>query len=166
VLFVVKKTEFEHAISIARDDHVKASQGRTGPFIRLEANDNYVEVEGLEAASRIPATVYEQGALFLKITVFRRLLRTIRGEKFLTIQATADELIVDKAHLPLEANDMLLYADPSRAPRMHPDQGPLVCLQPASRVDRVASTRPQKPKPVPKFRQLLLWDEYSDAAPS
>lgn len=156
MLFVVKKTEFEHAISIARDDRTQKSQGRKGPYIRLEASDDYVEVEGLEAAGQIPATVYEPGVLFLKITVFRRLLRTIRGEKFLTIQATADELVVDKARLSLVADDMLLYADPGRAPRVHPDQVPLV--------RPVSSPRPQKPKPVTKFRQRLLWDEFSDVA--
>jgi hypothetical protein len=156
MLFVVKKTEFEHAISIARDDRTQESRGHKGPYIRLEANGDYVEVEGLEAAGQIPATVYESGVLFLKITIFRRLLRTICGEKFLTIQATADELIVDRARLPLEANDMLLYADPHRAPRVHPDQVPLV--------RPVSTPRPQKPKPVTKFRQRLLWDEFSDAA--
>jgi hypothetical protein len=113
-------------------------------------------VEGLEAAGRIAATVYEPGVLFLKVTIFRRLLRTIRGENFLTVQATADELMVDKAHLSLEASDMLLYADPARAPRVHPDQVPLV--------RKASSPRPIRAKPVPVFRQRLLWDEFSDAA--
>ena len=87
MLFVIKKTEFEHVISIARDDRTKESRGRKGPYIRLEANCDYLIVEGLEAAGQIPATVYEPGVLFFKVTVFRRLLRTIRGEKFLTVQA-------------------------------------------------------------------------------
>jgi hypothetical protein len=154
VLFVVNKPEFEHAISVARDDRRKDIQGRAGPFIRLEAKDDYVEVEGLEASARIPATVYESGVLFLKVTVFRRLLRTIKGEPFLTIQATTNELIIDKAHLPFEANDMLLYADPERAPQTHPDQGPLV--HPAL----VWWNRKSKPKPL--FRQRMLWDESPD----
>jgi hypothetical protein len=72
MLFVVNKREFEHAIRIARDDREKRTQRSRGPFIRLTANDDFVEVEGLEASARIPATVYEAGVLFLKVTVFRQ----------------------------------------------------------------------------------------------
>ena len=60
------------------------------------------------------------GVLFLKVTVFRRLLRTFKGEKFLTIQVTGDELLMGQVRLPLESNEMLLYPIPDQAPKVHP----------------------------------------------
>ena len=147
MLFVILKREFEHAISIARDDRLKKSQGRAGPYLRLEANSNFVKLEGLEASAQIPATVYEPGVLFLQVTLFRRVLRAIRGEKFLTIQATADELIVDKVRLPLEANAMLMYADPDLAPNVYPTQSPA------------------KKNTKSESQQLLFWPEITEKRP-
>jgi hypothetical protein len=51
---------------------------------------------------RVPATMYEPGALFLRVTIFRRLLPTFKGEKFLTIQVTSDEPLMGHVRLPLE----------------------------------------------------------------
>ena len=86
MLFVIDKPQFQHVIAIVRDDRRKEDQGLAGPFLRLEARDDYVKLDGLEVSAKIPATVYEPGVLFLKVTLFRRLLRTFKGEKFLTIQ--------------------------------------------------------------------------------
>lgn len=143
MLFVINKREFQFAISFARDDRTKKSRGLAGPFLRLEAKDDSVTLDGLEASATIPATVYEPGVLFLKVTILRRLLQTIMGEQFLTIQVMADGLLLDRIRLPLEENEMLLYADPDQAPLLHPS----------------VSMQESKPKTESKDRQLWLWNE-------
>ena len=143
MLFVIDKPEFQRAISFARDDRKKADWGLAGPFMRLEAKDEYVKLDGLEASAKIPATVYEPGVLFLKVTALRRLLTTITKEKYLTIQVMADGLLMDRICLPLESNEMLLYPDPDQAPQVHPS----------------VKFSPPVSKPKPDSRQLLLWDE-------
>ena len=147
MLFVIDKPELQWVISFVRDDRTKASRGLAGPFMRLEAKDNYVKLDGLEASAKIPATVYEPGVLFLKVTLFRRLLRTLKGEKFLTIQVMADGLLIDRVRMPLESNEMLLYANPDQAPQVHP----------AFRLS------PPVSKSKPECRQLSLWDESENA---
>ena len=79
----------------------------------------------------------------MKATLFRRLLPTFKGEKFLTIQVTAEALLMGHVRLPLESNEMLMYPNPDQAPPVHPG----VALE--------------EPAPVrqPHFRQLTLWDE-------
>jgi hypothetical protein len=144
MLFVINKPEFERAISIVRDDRKKTDRGLAGrPFMRLEAKDDHVKLDGLETSAKIPATVYEPGVLFLKITAFRRLLRTLKGEKFVTIQVMADGVLMDNIRMPLETNDMLLYPDPKQAPQEHPS----------------VKLSPPVPQPRPDSRQMSLWDE-------
>ena len=150
MLFVINKPEFQRAISFARDDRKKTDWGLAGPFMRMEARDDYVKVEGLEAYAKIPATVYEPGVLFLKITLLRRLLTTITKQKYLTNQVMADELLMERIRLPLESNEMLLYPDPDQAPQVHPSFKLLPPVLPLPPPD-------SKPKPV--SRQLLLWDD-------
>lgn len=144
MLFVINKSEFQGAITIVRDDRTKKSRGFAGPFLRLEANDNYVKLDGNEVSAKISATVYEPGVLFLKVTMFRRVLRSITKQKCLTIQVMSEGLLVENVSLPLEANDMLLYPIPDQAPRFHPSVALLAA----------ASNR----KPKPKSHQLLFWD--------
>lgn len=144
MLFVIDKPEFQRAISFARDDRTKADWGLAGPFMRLEAKDDYVKLAGLETSAKIPATVYEPGVLFLKVTAQRRLLRTIKKEKYLTIQVMSDGLLMDRICLPLEPNEMLLFTDPDQAPQVHP------AVRMSSKVSK---------KPEPNGRQLLLWDK-------
>jgi hypothetical protein len=144
MLFVIDKPKFQRAISIVRDDRKKRSQGLAGPFMRLEAKDDHVKIDGVEASAKIPATVYEPGVLFLKVTLLRRLLQTIKGEEFLTIQVMADGVLIGHARLPLESNEMLLYTDPTTAPQKHPS---------------VSLTEPAEPRTESKDRQLMLWDE-------
>ena len=148
MIFVIDKPQFQWVITFVRDDRQKKDWGFAGPFLRLEARDNYIKLDGLEASGQIPATVYEPGVLFLKVTLFRRLLRTFKGEKFLTIQVTGDELLMGYVRLPLESNEMLLYPNPEQAPEVHP-------------VFALAKPAPVKPAQVrqPRFRQLTLWDE-------
>lgn len=147
MLFVVDKPEFQRTIAIVRDDRTKKTQGSSGPFMRMEVHDSCLKLDGLEASATIPATVYEPGVLFLKVTVLRRLLQTIKGEKFLTIQVTADELLLDRVRLPLESNDMLLYADTTTAPQKHPS------------VSLAESEQKTEHHAEREDRQMLLWDE-------
>ena len=120
MFFVIDKPGFQRVLSIVRDDRTKEDQGLRGPFLRMEAKDDYVKLDGETVSGKVAATVYEPGVLFLKVTLFRRLLRTIKGQKFLSIQVTADELIMDRIRMRLESNEMLLYADPEQAPEVHP----------------------------------------------
>jgi hypothetical protein len=59
MFFVVNKTEFQGVISIVRDDRTKMSQGASGPFMRLEAIDSQLRLDGNEVSATFPATVYE-----------------------------------------------------------------------------------------------------------
>lgn len=144
MLFVIKKSELQGAISIVRDDRTKKSRGFAGPFLQLEANENYVKLDGNEVSAKIAATVYEPGVLFLKVTMFRRVLKSITKQKFLTIQVMSDGLLLENVSLPLETNDMLLYLDPILAPRFHPS------------VALLAAALEEKRKKA--SRQLLFWD--------
>jgi hypothetical protein len=154
MLFVIDKPQFQRVISIVRDDRRKKDQGLNGPFLRLEAGDDYVKLDGLEVSGKIPATVYEPGVLFLKATQFRRLLPTFKGEKFLTIQVTGDELLMGYVRMPLEANEMLLYPNPDQAPPVHP----AVALEKPAAVNP-GPARKRKSAGQSHFRQLTLWDE-------
>src|SRR5262245_14542814 len=102
MLFVAERLKLQRNISIVRDDRSKKTLGSAGPFLRLEANDEYLKLDGLEVSAKFPAAVYEPGVLFLKITIFRRLLGTFTEERFLTIQVTADELLIDHIRMPLD----------------------------------------------------------------
>ncbi len=157
MFFVIDKPGLERVLSIVRDDRTKEDQGPGGPFMRLEAKDDYVKVDGLTASGKFAATVYEPGVLFLKVTLFRRLLRSIKGQKFLSIQVTADELVMDRIRMPLESNEMLLYADPDQAPKVHPS---VTLLR--SKSDRESKLEP----PKAQYPSRLLWnDPEPDASP-
>ncbi len=146
MLFVINKSKLQGALSIVRDDRTKKTQGPAGPFLRMEANDNSLKLDGNKVSAMIPATVYEPGVLFLRATVFRRMLATFSKQEFLTIQVMSEGLLVENVTLSLEDQDMLLYVNPDQAPRFHPS----VKLKPLPKVS--------KPKPKPTSRQLLLWD--------
>ena len=143
MLFVVAKQQFQRTISIVRDDRIMRSTGRNEPFLRLEARDDYLKLVGLEVAAQIPATVYEPGVLFLKVSLVRRLLGTIKSQEFITIQVMADGFLMNNIRFPLEENDMLLYADPAQAPEKHPS----VALEPPPATKRKSDSM-----------QLMLWD--------
>jgi hypothetical protein len=88
----------------------------------MEAKDGHLMLTGREVEATIPATVYEPGVLFLRITDFRLLLGEMREHKMITVQANQDGLLLDNARFDLASNDMLLYLDPARAPMMHPSE--------------------------------------------
>ena len=121
MFFVIDRPRLQRMIAITRDDRRKVDQGCGGSFFRIEANGGHVKVSGMQVAATLPATVYEPGVLFLRVTIFRRLLATFKGEKFLTFQCDANELVFGNVHFPLESLDILHYADPAKAPERHPD---------------------------------------------
>lgn len=141
--FVVNRTDFAAVIVIVRDDKAKKNQGRKGPFMRWEVKDDQIRIDGNEASATIPATVHEAGVLFLKVTLFRKLLKTLTNE-MLKIQVTAEGLVMENIRLSKESSDMLLYNDPDQAPRLHPSVG-----------QQPSESEPPNQGP----RQLLLWDE-------
>jgi hypothetical protein len=145
MLFVVKKREFQHAISIVRDDRTRRTQRADGPYLRIQASDDTLSIEGLEASAQIPATVYEPGVLFLRVTLFRRLLQTIKGDEFLTIQVDGEDLIVDQIRLSVLDSEIQLYVNPATAPTIHPDD----------EMTRRAKTPPTE-------TQRGLWDDSSE----
>ena len=59
----------------------------------------------------------------------------------------ADELLLDRVRLPLESNEMLLYADPTTAPQEHPS------------VSLAESEQKTVHHAEREDRQMLLWDE-------
>jgi len=122
MFFVIDKPRLQRIIAIVRDDRTRKTQGAASPYMRMEARDGYLKLDGLEASATFPATVYEPGVLFLKITRFRRLLRAITKQKMLAIQVNQDGLLVDNVVFPMESNDMLLYPDPDQAPPRYPEQ--------------------------------------------
>ncbi len=144
MLFVINKSKLQGALSIVRDDRTKKTQGPAGPFLRMEANDNSLKLDGNNVSAIIPATVYEPGVLFLRATVFRRMLRTFKKQTFLTVQVMSEGMLIENVTLSLEDQDMLLYVNPDQAPRFHP----------SVRFVRAAKKRRHQPT----SRQLLLWD--------
>lgn len=127
MFFVTDKPRLQRLIAITRDDRDAASQSRGGPFYRIEASGDRLKLTGREVEAEFPATVYEPGVLFLRVTLFRRALGMVTGEKTIAIQVGADGVLIDNMRLPLESNDMLLYPDPAKAPQRHPEEllGPL-----------------------------------------
>lgn len=101
---------------MTREDRAPATQGDNVPFLRLAAGDNQLTVSGDGVEATIPATVYEHGVLFLRPTMFRRMLKTFAGEKHFTIQVTNAELLMGNVRLPLDTGDIRLFANPADAP--------------------------------------------------
>jgi hypothetical protein len=124
MLFVVNKSRLQRMIGITRDDRSANTQEADGPFLRIEANDGHLRLTGRVVDAEFPATVYEPGVLFLRVTKFRRMLRmmTVKGlgMRELTFQLNRDGLTFGDVHLPFEIGDMLLYPDPQTAPGQHP----------------------------------------------
>jgi len=121
MFFVTDCARLERPINLARDDRRKADQTDRGPYFRIEASaGGRLRLTGRQVEAAIPATVYEPGVLFLRVTVFRLLLTTMRDEKTLAVQVNAEGLSVENVRLSLDAGDMLLYPDPAMAPAIHP----------------------------------------------
>lgn len=124
MLFVVDKPRLQRMLAIVRDDRTPESQSGEGPFLRLEASGNCLRLLGRSVEAEFPATVYEPGVLFLRVTTLRRLLAGMTmkeiGARHLTIQVSHDGLVFGNTRLGFGVGDMLLYPDPATAPMEHP----------------------------------------------
>lgn len=121
MLFVVNRHRLQRMIALTRDDRRPEQQGdHVGPFFRIEASGERLRLTGRQVEATFPATVYEPGVLFLRVTVFRRLLGTFKGVHVVAIQVNQDGMFLDNIHLSLDALDMLLYPDTATAPMVHP----------------------------------------------
>jgi hypothetical protein len=94
--------------------------------MRIEARDDRLKMDGRVASAQFPATVYEPGVLFMRVTTFRRLLRTYTldelGTRYLTFQIREDGLSFADIRMGFAFGDMLLYPDPDTAPERHPEE--------------------------------------------
>ena len=115
MFFVVDKPRLERMISIVREDKSRKQQEAI-PRLRIEAVDNQISISGGVVSATFPATVYEQGVLFVETTYFRRLLHTFKGEKFLTFQVTKEGLLVGNVLMP----HIEYYPNPADAPQIEP----------------------------------------------
>jgi hypothetical protein len=126
MLFVVDRPRLLRMIAIVRDDTSPTRQGANARFLRLAARDGELSVSGEKASATFPATVYEPGVLFLRPTLFRRLVRTFAGEKFFTFQVTQEGLLFGDVRMPFEGSDMVYYPNPADAPDQWPPPPPAV----------------------------------------
>jgi hypothetical protein len=115
MFFVVDKPRFERMISIVREDRSRKQQ-KDMPCLRIEAGENQLSISGGMVSATFPATVYEQGVLFIATTNFRRLLHTFKDEKFITFQVTKEGLLIGNVLLPYE----VYYPNPPDAPQIWP----------------------------------------------
>lgn len=122
MFFVVDKHRLQRLIAITRDDRRPKHQGQAGPWYRIEATEGRLKLTGQQVEAEFPATVYEEGVLFLRVTLFRRLLATYTQTPTITIQVQQDGLHFGEVTMPLESGEMLLYADPAKAPLRHPEE--------------------------------------------
>ena len=124
MFFVVDKPRLQRIISIVREDRSRREDAEI-PFLRLKAENTELTVSGGGCVTAtFPATVYEPGVLFLRTTLFRRLVRTFRGEKFLAFQVTDEGLRFGNVLMPFEGSDMVLYPNPDTAPESWPPPPP------------------------------------------
>ena len=120
MMVIVDRPQLLRMIALVRDDRRPPKHGDDAPFMRIEASGESLTLTGQAVEATFPAAVLESGVLFLRVYRFRKLLNGLQGEKSLTIQVNAEGLMMGPVRMPLEANDMLLYADPARAPQQHP----------------------------------------------
>lgn len=133
MLFVVDKPRLQRIIAITRDDRRAKDQGKAGPFFRIEANGDCIKLTGRRVEGQFPATVYEPGVMFLRVTMFRRALQLVTDTPQVTIQVRGDGIDIENMHLSVESCDLLLYVDPLKAPMVHPDEAePAHKMKPSS----------------------------------
>ncbi len=120
MFFVIDRPHLQRIISIVRDDRTPSRQGTNAPFLRFAAIEDELTVSGDDVDATIPATVWEQGVLFIRPTVFRRLLSTFKGDKHFAIQVTETELHMGNVSLTYNPDKMRLFVDPTKAPNHWP----------------------------------------------
>jgi len=124
MFFVVDKPRLQRIIAVVREDRTRKRQGRGAPFLRIEAAENKLTISGGKVTATFPATVYEEGVLFLKTTAFRRLIRTFKGEKFLAFQVTEGGLRFGNVLMPFKDSGMVLFPNLAEAPKSWPPPPP------------------------------------------
>jgi len=121
MFFVVDKARLQRMIDNVREDRTPSQQGQNAPFLRLEATEDELTVSSSTASETLPATVYEQGVLFIRTTKFCRVLKITGGkEQFVTFQFTEEGLRFCEALLPFDSESMVYFPDVSRAPENWP----------------------------------------------
>ena len=122
MFFVVDKARMQRMISIVRED----AKGES-PFLRIAAIGNELTVSSSTASAAFPATVYEEGVLFIRTTKFRRILRMTKiKEKFLAFQVTTDGLRFCDVLFRFNGEDLVLFLKPSEAPQTWPPPSPII----------------------------------------
>jgi hypothetical protein len=125
MFFVVDKPRLQRMIAIVREDKATSQQGLDSPFLRLAAIESELTVASSMGAATFPATVYEEGVLFIRTTRFRRILQmTPAKSKFVTFQVTTDGLCFCDVFFPFNGEDLVLYLNPSEAPATWPPPPP------------------------------------------
>ncbi len=125
MLFVVKKTKLQRIISIVREDRTPQSQAGGGPYLRIEAAEDKITVDGQNVSGKFPCTVYEPGVLFIQTTSFRRVLRATKIEgDFLTFQINDEGLKFADVRYAFGRLNMVLYPNPAEAPPSWPPPPP------------------------------------------
>jgi len=121
--FDVDKLRLQKMITITRDDHRPMRNEEDEPYYRIEArSDSVLKLSGHKTEAEFPATVHEPGVLFLRVTLFRKMLREMKGLKKITILVNEDGLFFDNVRFPLAFGNMLFYPDPKQAPDRHPKE--------------------------------------------
>ena len=121
MFFVVDKPRLQRMISIVREDN-KRQKGET-PFLRIAAIGNELTVSSRTGSATFPATVYEEGVLFIRTTNFRRVLRmTPVKEKFLAFQVTTEGLRFCDVLFRFNGEDLVLFLKPAEAPQTWPPE--------------------------------------------
>lgn len=121
MLFVIDKIRFQKFIAIVRQDRKPSLQGKDSPFLRIQAEKDIVEIASSQAKASLTATVYEPGVLFIRTTLFRRVLQaTPTVDQFITFQVDKEALVFADVRMPFENSDMILYTNPAEAPPTYP----------------------------------------------
>ena len=120
MFFVVDKPRLQRLLSIVRQDVTPALKGKNSPFVRIEAAGNRLTIASGAIEAAFPATVHEEGVVFLRTTLFRKALTGIPGEKQLAIQIDGRGLHMDNIFISHDAADMILFPIPKQAPRSWP----------------------------------------------
>ena len=81
MFFVVDKPRLQRMIAIVREDKRPNRKRSNTPYLRLKAVENELTVSSDTMSATFPATVYEQGVLFLRTTLFRRLVQSFKGSR-------------------------------------------------------------------------------------
>jgi len=139
MLFVIDKARLQRLIAVTRDDRTPREKGKEGPFYRIQASENTLRLTGRLVEATVHATVHVPGVMFLRVTLFRQMLRLVPESGFIAIQAHRDGLTFADVTLAASNVDMLLYPDVATAPELHPSE-----------------RKPVTPPPNPDFPRSLF----------